>query len=74
MFFINIKTNPFHDENMVLCGTKDHQENLAEVEGDNMGVSSWGLLPSLTDRFLSIKLNYWKNLSRATVTHITPEG
>lgn len=45
---------------MVLCSTKDHQENLAEVEGDNMGVSSWGLLPSLTDRFLSIKLNYWK--------------
>lgn len=69
-----MKTNPFHDENMFLCSTKDHQENLAEVEGDNMRVSRWGLLLSLTDRFVSIKLNYWKNLSRLAVAHITPEG
>lgn len=54
-----MKTNTFHDENIILFSTKDHQENLAEVEGDNMGVSSWGPLPSLTDRFLSIKLNEW---------------
>lgn len=33
-----MKTNPFHDENMNLCSTKDHQENLAEIGDDNMGV------------------------------------